>query len=363
MRLPVLRQPLATCGLLALAWPNIALANAGTALMWAPVMHLVAGNLLLGLGEGLAIAFLLKVRKLPAILVMIAANYASTGAGFLLLPTFAPSLQGALGGRPLLYSLPLYLSMLGGLAFLATILVEWPFCLALVRKRQGAVGRSLGVTVVVHVVSYALLVAFYLGMSSFDLYTNVDVVEDFVSGVRPVADIVYLSPENELRLVALDGTNDRLLLGADQLAAPEQQQLRAEREPSTPDYSIYLGSERIDAISIPAEKWEAPLVEGAGNFGAAAAFPSYTSEWSVRSDYWALSARKGEAYIRIQLAVPTVYWLTRHATLLPGDLIVFQLGEQIVVLDLNTRKLGLLAHGRSPLVLLRRTGSDADFQG
>ena len=38
---------------------------------------------------------------------------------------------------------------------------------------------------------------------------------------------------------------------------------------------------------------------------------------------------------------------------LPGDLVVYQLGEQIVVLDLNHRQLGLLALGRSPVVALR----------
>jgi hypothetical protein len=48
-------------------------------------------------------------------------------------------------------------------------------------------------------------------------------------------------------------------------------------------------------------------------------------------------------------------WFSRCATVLPGSLVVYQLGEQIVVLDLERRQLGLLAKGRSPVVALRAT--------
>jgi hypothetical protein len=38
--------------------------------------------------------------------------------------------------------------------------------------------------------------------------------------------------------------------------------------------------------------------------------------------------------------------------MLPGDQVVYQLGDQIVLLDLNQRKLGLITLGRGPLAAL-----------
>ena len=42
------------------AFPQHAWANAGTPLMWAGLLHLVFGNVLIGVGEGALLAWLLK---------------------------------------------------------------------------------------------------------------------------------------------------------------------------------------------------------------------------------------------------------------------------------------------------------------
>ena len=46
--------------------PRVAHANMGTALMWAPIFHLLFGNVIIGLGEGLALGFLFRVGKWKA---------------------------------------------------------------------------------------------------------------------------------------------------------------------------------------------------------------------------------------------------------------------------------------------------------
>src|SRR5689334_1126069 len=64
-----------------LACPYSALANAGTPLMWAGMLHLVFGNALIGVFEGLLIARLFSLPKRKTVLVMIGANYFSAWAG------------------------------------------------------------------------------------------------------------------------------------------------------------------------------------------------------------------------------------------------------------------------------------------
>jgi hypothetical protein len=52
------------------------------------------------------------------------------------------------------------------------------------------------------------------------------------------------------------------------------------------------------------------------------------------------------------------YWLglegvpTRNFILLPQEQLIFQLRDQIMLLDLPTRKIGLLTMGRGPVVVI-----------
>ncbi len=62
-------------------WPAVAVANAGTPLMWARGIHLFIGNLAIGIGEGCLPAILFRKRAAPCIGVMIAANYFSAWIG------------------------------------------------------------------------------------------------------------------------------------------------------------------------------------------------------------------------------------------------------------------------------------------
>jgi hypothetical protein len=49
--------------------------------MWAGMLHLVFGNFLIGVGEGLVLAWVIKLRKIVSMALMIAANYASAWIG------------------------------------------------------------------------------------------------------------------------------------------------------------------------------------------------------------------------------------------------------------------------------------------
>jgi hypothetical protein len=56
--------------------------------------------------------------------------------------------------------------------------------------------------------------------------------------------------------------------------------------------------------------------------------------------------------IHLALETPFVRWTVRNATLLPGDKVIFQFGEnQICVFDPQTMRLALLCHGRGPVVV------------
>ena len=56
--------------------------------------------------------------------------------------------------------------------------------------------------------------------------------------------------------------------------------------------------------------------------------------------------------IHLALDTPLVQWWSGYATVLPGDQVVYQLEDQIVLLDLPTRRIAMLTRGRSPVVII-----------
>ncbi|MGE5294178.1 MAG: hypothetical protein ACM3VT_05065 [Solirubrobacterales bacterium] len=100
-----MRQELnATAFVLLLAVPSVAQANAGTALMWAGTLHLLVGNLIVGLIEGILLAQVFRLSKWKCIGLLILANYFSAWCGFFIAIPLAHALpMGLRNAWPLLW--------------------------------------------------------------------------------------------------------------------------------------------------------------------------------------------------------------------------------------------------------------------
>ncbi|RYD63923.1 MAG: hypothetical protein EOP84_33180 [Verrucomicrobiaceae bacterium] len=68
----------------------------------------------------------------------------------------------------------------------------------------------------------------------------------------------------------------------------------------------------------------------------------------------ARNLKSGEE-VHLSMETPFCAWYARNAVHLPGDLVLFQLGEnQICVFDPVTRRIALLWHGRGFVVVVPR---------
>jgi hypothetical protein len=79
------------------------------------------------------------------------------------------------------------------------------------------------------------------------------------------------------------------------------------------------------------------------------------SPWTVSIRGWAsrlLAKHVDGRGLLVALETPAVYWTSSHATVLPRGLVVYQLGNQIVVLDLERPAIAQLIEGRKPSVEL-----------
>jgi hypothetical protein len=269
--------------------------------------------------------------------------------------------------------------------FLVSLLAEWPVFHAGL-KRRGAgrcwtAGASLRATLAAQVVSYLLLVPFYLAVA---LQTprgwKLTRATEFASA--PSAAVLFLSLDGlEVRSIQLDGSDEKSV-GATG-GVPRWAFLRLEGSPDGQELALTVmdsvGTDKGFAEYIPRTLlrfsgtpattrpyWEHDPVHvgtlrDAVDFRAAARVPWQPwnrdpNGWEVRASglpsrgLRAMRRATGED-VRVAVDVPGASWSASSATVLPGDQVVFQLGDYVMLADLNTRKLAPLCRGRSPVVL------------
>ena len=324
--------------LLGLASP--AFANVGTLLIWATIGHLLVGNAIIGAIEAWIAGRLVRGLSGPrTTLLLIAANYASLLIGLKAIPLIRSALAPiVLGDRPV-YHLPWLILAILLIAFVLTVLVEWPFfalAAALNRKLTPPLAprRIFGVLLVANLASYLLLACYYAPSARVSLLTQCTRLPrpDFSKTHDAV---IYYRPSREsddLYRLRLDGSAPVHLPGSWQARKAE---LGAEYR--------HVGND-MNARAVDLRKERAP---------------KWTDIWA---GFWANeglsagNARTGQK-LRLALEMPYFMWTTRNATVLPGNQVIYQTDRCIVLLDLDTRRLADLAMGDAPLVVLEEPES------
>jgi sialidase-1 len=333
------------------------LANMGTPLIWAPYGQLLFGNFLIGVLEGWLIARLFGVRKANVILAMIGANYLSLIPGIYFLRPLSAALAQMVDID--VYTAPAYMAAMCVLVFSLTVVIEWPVCLWILWARPRRFRDSWLASLAAQTASYGLLILYYGAASNLSLYTEVDVTRSLVPSLPSNAVVYFLSPGADAAWrIRLDG---RGLEKVADLAGNERHVwLSADFEPGADEYRLrsrwFQDGERSQPIPtspIPASGWRFAEVDETKSrdlrLVTKGQVEVLTFDWG-NLDVWGEDRRR----LRVGLETPFFFWWAGEATILPGDLVVFEMAGQILVLDTRARKLGLLARGRSPLVAIER---------
>jgi len=366
-------------------WPSLASADSGTPFMFAMGSFQVCGTLVLGLLEGILIALVFRAGKIAALFALVFANYASMAVGLVLLSPLCDFVFGHFMNRAPLYDMPRLEWILVGISFVITLLVEWPFCLLLLWRKRGRWWKSVLATGLAQTASYALLIPFFLHISEMGLYRDVDVDPSFVASVSDDAVVYFLSSEDgDVYRVRLDG-QDREKVTA--LGAKDWQDKLFPRRaddgkhvdlwsgwgiPSPIEEKLVLPN--VGVLPFPDAYNEREWAEWTRWYGYGVPVLDFRSAqaraWEVRQGEWGdwLISAKDEGTgqsLWLSFETPYLLWYARHAAVMPGDKVVFELTDsfyqlsgrtvhvpdEIVLLDLRSRKLGLITYGRSPVVV------------
>ncbi len=362
------RPALPAVTLLALLLPATALANAGTPLLLGTAAHLLIGNALIGLLEGLLVGAVFKAKKLRAIAVMVLANYFSATLGALAEEPFADWL---LGDTPLARA-RLVLAALVVLAYLGSLVLEFPFVLlALGAPPPGTsrLRRAVRACLLSQTASYALLLPWFAVLSVTSLLSLRH--DPAVASDSPSATVYFLSPDTRSLLrVRLDGSPPERLaevpaasrvglfpkLSADStqwdlwLAQPDS--------PGEPQSLLWPAIARAVPGAGPAAPiWDQPWQSPRPDLRVDPA----SSPWLVRLPYpygWAaegmaVTRRETKEKLHLALEAPGLMWRMSAATVLPNDRVVLELRSarpQIAILDFEGRRAAQVALGSSPVV-------------
>jgi hypothetical protein len=342
--------------LLLFSLTGTASANAGTPLIWTGMIHLLFGNLIIGVFEGRLLTGCFQLRQRRTIPVMILANYASAWSAMGLMNA------GWWDGDFLdLDNLRWTFCAMIAAAWAFTVVLEWPFIWFCFRGEPRARSRSMKASLLVQTISYVLMMAWYWFVSGTSLLTGVTIVapSDFL--LPDQMEIYYIDPTDGdvyRRMVSdvgpekvfdLNSVSGAYQLFVTPMTDDGYTDLKA--TPGDPERIINVAS-RIAARDVFVT--DRPQERSAWfKFGKAAKLAAPAdSDWQFETGFWAAQGlvaknRKLGRNIRVSLETPFAMWYARNAFHIANDLVLFQLGNnQICVFDPATKRIAMLWNGR-----------------
>jgi len=362
--------------------PALAYANAGTAFMWAVGFHLLIGNLFIGVLEGYLLSRIFKARLKYSISIMIAANYFSMIAGIFLIDWLKNFTILHIPQAILFYHIPALLIAIYVLFLIVTVFLEWPFCFWTMGKMDRRKTKSLIASLVIQAISYCLLVPFYMSASQISLVTKVK-IDNPASFASMKAWVYFISlKDDNVYKIRTDGSSPVKIMEIGEQDKIEYLYVRPGEESGTWDlwgYTFVPGRKmlliRNFSTHAALTSYEQKTIERGEPLPDPVNFMATTDlrltaekNWdSISTGFWpaeglsATNMKTGEKF-QIALEAPFLFWYSRNASVIPGDQVIYQLADLIVVLDLNKKKIGLITEGRGPVVTLLNKSEKKHFK-
>ncbi|MDF3128092.1 hypothetical protein P0Y35_02665 [Kiritimatiellaeota bacterium B1221] len=363
--------------ILLLTIPSLAQANAGTPLMWAGLIHLVFGNLLIGIVEGLLLAKFFGLAKRKCICLLITANYLSAWlGGWVIGKAVAQMLpMGLYTAWPLFWVMVVF-------TYLLTLLLEFPFVAYAFKGDPVWRRKSIRASLWVQSISYLALFGWYWSACGTSLYTRTRVVALSSISLPEKVQIYFISVDDGdvytgslrasewTKVYDLNSSrrNDRLYVKPSD-ALPDSWDLMARMETDLHRSPAFvMVEEDVALVAAPALRsitTDPPQYDGSWfNFGPVPKLGDADSSlWSFRTGFWPVEGLRGtrvgsDERVWFSLETPFLAWSVRNATHLPSDKVLLQLGDdQLCIYDPETKRIALLTEGRGPIAVIEKAAA------
>ncbi len=358
------KSKLITLVIILTAFPSTVFANAATPLMLVSFFHLFIGNAIIGIIEGLILSKIFKLKKVKSILLLISANYFSAWIGYFLLDGFYHNIFFLN-----LYNAYFYYWKMVFIAYIATLIFEWPFIFLCFSKFKSNFKKSIYGTLLIQTISYFLLFGGYWIICPPTLYSEMNIVPASEISLPKNVTLYFINNEDgdiysmnfstnkttHIFSLSSEGMRDRL--GVQPSATNSNKWDLFVRT----KFSRYAAPNNIlkilelSSIIAPFQKNKSFRSNNKAILGSAT-----NSNWKCYSFgrmamYSPLILENKKLNQQIFLSFETLfgYWKFLNVIHLPENKIIFQLGDyQICILDINNKKIALLEYGRGPIAVI-----------
>ena len=347
------------------------LANSITPIMMRHLSMLLVGNAIIGIIEGVIIARIFKASHWKCVALMITANYLSmwVGAALFGIAENPSPIPDSLFAEPL-YSAGWLLWICLGVALLLSIILEWPFCFAAMKPGARRFRQSILASLVAQASRYTCIGLSFIP-SSNSLNVDVAVVRQLSrADDMPIGEVLFISPKDgdvySVRLhdhIPKHRFEANLVHRRDALGIAPDSETEDTNRWQLHAHSFDNGQSQLDySLSGHAEPFRRTPYDDIvtsgwwlGFSGVADLRPKDQRQWKAKpngnSGLRVDNSETGQAYNVTYETVFTSWW-GGSVSILPGDIVIFEFGEQICILDMLEKQITLLCVGRGPVVIL-----------
>ena len=286
---------------------------------------------------------------------MVVANYGSAFVGLVFFVPYVATLF-----HIDLYNVWKVHLLLYGLAFVVTLLLEWPAVYGALQPGTRRLKQSVVASLVVQSVSNAAVLLWYTSVT----VTPQSQGWTFVPPDRlalPPGVVMYYIGEKDGDVYRMDH-GDRGGEKIDDLGSKNwlDRLYFATEEGSNEVVLKSSSGKRMDQVKLPIElttigsRSDSERTESSWmSFGAVPKLGRRDQECSAFMEFWADKGLDVPGVGRFAVNLPYAQWIVRNAVELPDGTILLQLGEnQICLVDPKHKTAGVLVHGRGPAVAL-----------
>lgn len=353
-------------------------ANAGTPLMWFTSFHLLLGNAIIGVIEGRILARWWKLPKISECGWMIAANYVSAFCGVFLLGYYleAHNVLAGHGNIPF-HRIPAVLMLSVISLYILTVVIEWPFVHFSVEKAGASFDRlwlkTLSSSALVNIISYTGLIILYLLNGNISLLTKTtyDASASFLEGQS--GHIYYFDQsKNAICKMTLTGKQEPFSVSTTFTGDSMWSHVFVHPSKKTGFWDLCkIDDNNQDKVTVLVKDFSKAATdvfnsnEGVKHQSTSPLNTSYAMDfrnpsdmkYTVRVGFWdaqglTVTDKKSNKSITYALESSIMRATCRRATVLPGDIVIWDLGGRIMAMDLNSKHITQLARGKSPVVTL-----------
>ncbi len=327
---------------------------------------MILGNALIGLGEGYVLARVFKLGVRRCLWLLIIANYFSAWLG-----TFIVDALRSCWTLDIYNALHVSLELIF-ITYVLTLIFEWPFVALAFKGTSHWFSRSIKASLLIQTLSYLVLFGGYWLVSGKTLYTEMTIVPSEQVRLPENVQVFYIADADgnvhqcsrlcaDTKVFALGLTNvaDSLRLQESKSDTNAWDLVATRGWPHRANEAILVSPGIISGAPKSAfltrQYW---LTQTYWGWGTAPQIGSATNSpwhfgWSHWTDlgFWGRNRQTGER-LSVSYGTPVMGWSVWRVIQLPEDKVLFQLGEnQLCILDIATRRVGILARGHGPVAI------------